>query len=221
MSNVTRKYITVSYELYAPNAEGVEELVEAAPVEHPMQFISNMGTMLPAFEAQVQNLNEGDTYDFTLTPEDAYGEYEEAHVISLDKAVFSPSGHFDSDNVFVGATIPLVNEDGNRFQGTVVDIAEDKVTVDLNHPLAGKALRFKGQIVTSRPATDEEIDALILRLSGVHGGCGCGDSCGCGGHDDDHGCGCGGHGQGDGCGCGGDCKCGTEGHGDCGCGGKH
>lgn len=217
MSNLTRKYITVSYELYAPNSEGAEELVEAAPVEHPMQFISNMGTMLPAFEAQVQNLNEGDTYDFTLSPEEAYGEYEEAHVITLDKAVFSPSGYFDNENVFVGASIPLVNEDGNRFQGIVVEITDDKVTVDLNHPLAGRALRFKGQIVTSRPATDEEIDALILRLSGVHGGCGCGDSCGCG--DENDGCGCGGnHG---GCGCGDSCECGTDGHSDCGCGGKH
>lgn len=242
MSSLTRKYITVSYELYSTNSQGVEELVEAAPVEHPMQFISNMGTMLPAFEAQVQSLNAGDTYDFSLSPEDAYGEYEDAHVIQLDKAVFSPSGHFDSQNVFVGATIPLVNEDGNRFQGTVVEVGEDKVTVDLNHPLAGQTLRFKGQVVTSRPATDEEIDALIMRLSGV-GGCGCGDSCGCsdehshggcGSGEESHGgCGCGGNCQcgsdeqgdcgcsSDSCGCGDNCQCGTEGHGDCGCGGKH
>ena len=85
----------------------------------------------------------------------------------------------------------------------VVNITEDKVTVDLNHPLAGCALNFVGKVDESRQATEEEVTAMIRRLSGEGCGCGCHD---CGGGN------CGGD-------CGGDCDGGHD-H-DCGCGHCH
>ena len=76
-----------------------------------------------------------------------------------------------------------------------MDITDDKVKMDLNHPLAGKTLNFKGRVLEKREASNQEIQNLVNFLSG-EGGCGCGDcggGCGdheCGGHHD-HGCGCG------------------------------
>lgn len=223
------KYITVAYELYTDNEKGIHELVEKAPVEHPFQFITNMGVALDAFEAKVAALAEGDNFDFTLTADEAYGPYEEAHVIDLDKEVFCIDGRFDKNTIYPGNVIPLVNADGNRFQGLILEVTDSKVKVDLNHPLAGKDLHFRGEVVTSRPATVAEIQAMAQMLSG-EGGCGCGcDDCGGGCHDHDHhhghgegGC-CGGHhGHGeDGC-CGHGKKEHHEkkGHGGC-CGGGH
>ena len=223
------KYITVGYELYTDNEKGIHELVEKAPVEHPFQFITNMGVALDAFEAKVAALAEGENFDFTLTADEAYGPYEEAHVIDLDKEIFCIDGRFDKNTIYPGNVIPLVNADGNRFQGLILEVTDSKVKVDLNHPLAGKDLHFRGEVVTSRPATVAEIQAMAQMLSG-EGGCGCGcDDCGGGCHDHDHhhghgegGC-CGGHhGHGeDGC-CGHGKKEHHEkkGHGGC-CGGGH
>ena len=194
------KYITVAYSLYTDNSEGVHELVEQAPVEHPFQFITELGVALEAFEAKLKDLNAGDEFDFTLSVDEAYGPYEQEHVIELPKSTFMLNGRFQKDVIFEGAVIPLVNADGNRFQGLVLEVKDEVVVIDLNHPLAGKELHFKGSVVTSREATESEVTNLIKLMSG-EGGCGCGcgcdgdceggcdhDGCGCGDHD--HGCGC-------------------------------
>ena len=211
------KYITVAYELYTDNEKGIHELVEKAPVEHPFQFITNMGVALDAFEAKVAALAEGENFDFTLTADEAYGPYEEAHVIDLDKEIFCIDGRFDKNTIYPGNVIPLVNADGNRFQGLILEVTDSKVKVDLNHPLAGKDLHFRGEVVTSRPATVAEIQAMAQMLSG-EGGCGCGcDDCGGGCHDHDHHHG---HGEGGCCGHGKKEHHEKKGHGGC-CGGGH
>ena len=194
------KYITVAYSLYTDNAEGVHELVEQAPVEHPFQFITELGVALEAFEAKLKDLNAGDEFDFTLSVDEAYGPYEQEHVIELPKSTFMLNGRFQKDVIFEGAVIPLVNADGNRFQGLVLEVKDEVVIIDLNHPLAGKELHFKGSVVTSREATDAEVTALIKMMSG-EGGCGCGCGCdgGCDGGCDSEGCGCGDHEHGCGC----------------------
>ena len=98
-------------------------------------------------------------------------------VLNLDKEMFSVDGHFDSKNIFKGAQVPLKNEDGNFFIATILEIGSDKVTVDLNHPLAGKCLNFKGYIIENREATKDEIKTMLNHLNG--GGCGghCGGNC--------------------------------------------
>ncbi len=209
------KYVTVAYELYTDNDKGIHELVEKAPIEHPFQFISGLGIALDSFESKILALAEGETFDFVLKVDEAYGPYEQDHVIELPKETFAINGRFDKDMVYPGAVLPLVNADGMRFQGLVLELKDNTVIIDLNHPLAGKDLHFKGQIVTMRDATNEEIQALIN-----HEGCNCGGDCeggcegGCGGHHHEHGegecCGkhehgkgecCGKHEHGEGCGC--------------------
>lgn len=209
------KYVTVAYELYTDNDKGIHELVEKAPIEHPFQFISGLGIALDSFESKILALAEGETFDFVLKVDEAYGPYEQDHVIELPKETFAINGRFDKDMVYPGAVLPLVNADGMRFQGLVLELKDNTVIIDLNHPLAGKDLHFKGQVVTMRDATNEEIQVLIN-----HEGCNCGGDCeggcegGCGGHHHEHGegecCGkhehgkgecCGKHEHGEGCGC--------------------
>ena len=116
--------------------------------------------------------------------EEAYGEYEQEHVVEVPKEVFHVNGKFDNEQIYPGAVGPLTNGDGARFNGTIAEIANNTVTVDLNHPLAGKELHFIGEVTEMREATKEEIQQMLNMLSG-EGGCGCG---GCGGGCDEGGC---------------------------------
>ena len=80
MTENKNRYITVAYKLYSDNEKGIHEIFEEAPEEHPFQFITGLSAALPAFEAQVAELNAGDCFDFTLSVEEAFGPYEQEHV---------------------------------------------------------------------------------------------------------------------------------------------
>ncbi len=189
METVENKYITVAYKLYTIE-NGEKEFTEEAPAEHPFQFISGLGLTLEPFETQIKDLQNGDKFDFIIPAAEAYGEYDEDHVIDLPKEIFVIDGKFDSERIVEGAVVPLMTNEGQHINGSVVEVKEDVVVMDMNHPLAGCDLNFVGEVVTNRPATNEEVSELIRMASG---GCGCG-SCGgdCGGGDCGDECGCGG-----------------------------
>lgn len=197
MDNKEYKSIAVDYKLYVIE-NGEKSLKEETSAGNPFRFLSGFGMTIPGFENAIAPLAVGDTFDFTLSKDDAYGDYYAERVLDLAKDMFCIDGKFDDEHIYVDAIVPLQNQDGNRFMGHVLEISENTVKMDLNHPLAGKELNFVGSVVESREATNGEIQAMINHMSGG-GGCG-----GCGG-----GCngGCGGCGDG-GCDCeNGDCDC--------------
>lgn len=177
------KYITVAYKLYGIK-EGQSEMVEEATVEHPFQFISGLGSVLERFEAEIAPLNEGDKFEFIIPCAEAYGEYMPEGVRTVSKDMFTIDGEFDDERIYAGAIVPLQDNEGHHFFATIGEVTDTTVTVDLNHPHAGKDLTFVGHVVTSRVATNEEIQSTLNMLTGGCG-CGCGD---CGG-DCDEGCG--------------------------------
>lgn len=170
------KYISVSYKLYTNGSDEKPELIEETVEGEPFIFVSALGMTLDAFEAQIVPLNVGEKFDFTLNPNDAYGEYEASGKQSLPRKVFEINGKLDSRFIYEGAVVPLASPDGARFNGTIVEIGEESITVDLNHPLAGKSLNFVGEVLESREATNEEVRDALNQITGCGGGCG-----GCGG----------------------------------------
>ena len=144
--------VSLTYDLYVKQDSGVEELVESATEEQPLVFLYGAGQMLPKFEENLNELSTGDPYEFRLSAEDAYGNYDDEAVASLPKEMFQ-----GTDIPEIGSMLPLQDNHGNHFQGQVVSIAEDSVIVDLNHPMAGQELHFKGMIINVRPATPEEL----------------------------------------------------------------
>lgn len=176
MGNKTNKLIAAHYQLFTINDNGERKLVEETSQDQPFVFITGFGAALDALEEQLENLERGAKFDFELDKDKAFGEYEPKRVIDLNKEMFVVDGHFDSKNIFKGAQIPLKNEDGNFFIATVLEIGSDKVKVDLNHPLAGNKLNFKGYIIENREATKEEMQTMLNHLNG--GGCS-GDCGGC------------------------------------------
>jgi FKBP-type peptidyl-prolyl cis-trans isomerase SlyD len=184
MRIATNKFVSVTYDLNV--GEGEErELMEKATAEVPLHFIFGTGMMLSAFEDALKGLETGGTFDFTISPADGYGDFDEEHVMELPKSVFEVEGRFDSDMIKEGNTVPMLDTDGNRLNGSVIEVKKDVVVMDFNHPLAGETLHFTGEVIDVHDPTAEEI-AAMSSSGGCN--CGCGDddcgSSGCGG------CGC-------------------------------
>lgn len=192
------KFVSVIYDLNV--GEGEErELMEKATPEAPLQFIYGTGGMLPAFEQALRDLEVGGKFNFTIDPVDAYGEYEEENVLELPRNLFEVDGKFDEERVKEGNTIPMLDSNGNRLQGSVLEVNDEIVVMDFNHPLAGETLHFSGEVIDVREPSAEELAALV---AGSGSGCGCGGNCGCGGEDgEESACSCGNE-EGSSCGCG-------------------
>ena len=197
MDKIPNKFMSVEYQLYTI-VDGKKSLQEETGSERPFEFITGFGIALDAFEQEVIKHAKGDTFDFTIEPAQAFGAYEPQGVHKLEREVFSINGHFDHDNIYPDAVITLTDSEDHQFMARVVKVEEDGVTVDTNHPLAGKTLNFTGTIRENRDATEEEINKTIKMLTGGCHGCGhhhhgegCEDGCCDHDHHHDDGCGCG------------------------------
>ncbi len=176
-----KKVVTLQYDLYVGGENGQEELMEKATIEAPLVYCHGEGMMLPAFEEAMEGLNEGETFDFTIAYENAYGEYDNDGVLELEKQVFyNGDGEFDSERVYVGAIVPMNTVDGQVINAQIAEITKTHVTIDLNHPLAGEDLHFVGKVLNIRDVTEGELKAIHHRgCGGCKGNCGdCGSNCG-------------------------------------------
>jgi len=154
------KLVTAEYQLFVKNANGSLDLMEATTPELPLRYLHGLGMMMPKFEELMEGKMQGEDLEFTIAAADAYGEYSEENIIDLPMNVFTADGKLDSERIFKGAVVPLVDSTGQRINAEIVSINEDTITVDLNHPLAGEELLFKGKILDIRTPTEDEIRSL-------------------------------------------------------------
>ena len=108
--------------------------------------------MLPKFEEELQGMSAGEQKSFTITAEEGYGEKQDDATVQLPVEMFEQSGMPP-----VGAILPLQDPEGNHLNAIVLEVSPEAVTVDLNHPMAGKTLHFDIEVVATRPATEEEL----------------------------------------------------------------
>ena len=159
-----QKVATLIYDMSVVGEEGKEEVMESATLERPLIYCHGEGMMLPAFKSAMLGKEVDDPFDFVITPDQAYGDYDEQGVMTLDKKMFyNGDDEFDSERVYEGAIVPMNTVDGQIINAQVVEITDDKVTIDLNHPLAGETLYFVGKVVDVRDVTPGELKALHQR----------------------------------------------------------
>ncbi len=134
------------------------EVVDEAKNETPLSFIFGVGGMIPGFEKNLDGLETGDSYEFTLSPDEAYGEYNQNAVVDLPLSTFSVDGKIQEELLVVGKVIPMQDQNGNPLNGTVVGVGKETVKMDFNHMLAGKSLHFEGKVIDVREASPEELE---------------------------------------------------------------
>ncbi|ENM1575412.1 peptidylprolyl isomerase [Campylobacter jejuni] len=184
--------VSMFYELKDANTN---EVLESNLYSQPISFILGKGQILESLEEEVMKLDCPSNADVVIKKEKGLGEYDENAVQTL------PKEQFAGIDLKVGMELFGEGENGETVRVTVKEIGENDVTIDYNHPYAGRDLLFSLNIVDARAASEDEI--LTGIIAGSH-------SCGCGsghGHDHHHGHG---HGGGGCCGGGGGCGCGCH-----------
>lgn len=152
MTIQSNSVVSLTYDLYTRENDQ-EVFVEKADEQNPLVFLFGVGMMLPKFEENLAGLSEGDSYDFHLLAEDAYGTKDENAVADLPLEMFG-----EMERPAIDAILPLQDNQGNQFRARVTGITDNAVSVDLNHPMAGQDLHFSGKILSVREATAEELD---------------------------------------------------------------
>lgn len=169
MSIAKNNVVFISYQLAFPDEDGQPDVVEIVDEKEPMVFIHGLSGLPEAFEKNLLGLNEGDTFDFSISAEDAYGNVDPNAIIQLPKSIFQAEGQSADDILQIGNFIPMTDDQGNRMQGLVVSIEGETVTMDFNHPLAEKTLMFQGKILKIREATPDELaHGHVHGEGGVH-----------------------------------------------------
>jgi FKBP-type peptidyl-prolyl cis-trans isomerase SlyD len=154
----TNTVVTLSYKLYSAAGELIEE------TNQPISYLhGGHHGIFPRIEDALAEKKAGDTCSVMLEPEDAFGEYD-ADLVRVESADRFP------DDVKVGMQFEeSVDEDDQATRVfTVTDIAEGKVVVDGNHPLAGQRLRFDCTILDVRRATSDELEHGHVHGPGAH-----------------------------------------------------
>ncbi|MFA7091099.1 MAG: peptidylprolyl isomerase [Arcobacteraceae bacterium] len=166
------KVIGIEYSLTDANSgEQLDSNVGKAPLE----FVSGKGQIIPGLESKLIEMALNEEADVLVQPVDAYGEYNDEAVQVL------PKEQFAGIELTAGMTLFGTGEHGETVQVIVKEFNDAEVTIDYNHPMAGKTLMFSVAITSLREATAEEIE------TGVVGGMASGGCCGGGHHGHSHG----------------------------------
>ena len=151
MKVAPQRVVSISYVLTDEKGAELERLEPA----HPMVYLHGRGVLLPALEAALEGLEPGADFTVELPPEQAYGPYHDRLVQKVPRESFGPR----ADTLERGASVSFVVGEGaaaRRMVFWVKKIRDDTITLDGNHPLAGKTIRFVGRVEDVRAPTPEE-----------------------------------------------------------------
>ena len=149
--------VTLNYTVTDPEGNMIDD------GQHPLVYLhGGYDGIFPKLEEALHGKKVGDKLELKLQPDDAFGEYDEELVLVEDAKLFP-------DNIEVGMSFERVSDDGEEdLVYRITDIAEGKVVVDGNHPLAGVALVFDVTVAEVRPASAEEISHGHVHGPGGH-----------------------------------------------------
>lgn len=166
------------------------QLIDTSLEYGPLSYIHGKGTLVPGLEAAMDGKSSGDSFSIKLTPSQGYGERDDSLI-----HVFTRKELVKLGNLKVGMQLQAQDTKGERTL-VVTEIDGDTITLDENHPLAGKTIKFDINVLSVRDATQDELYSEQAFSIACHADCqnGCQDHHseihGCGHHGTDHSCGC-------------------------------
>jgi len=156
---------------YEVKEAGTDIVADSNKGQKPLEFIVGKGQIIPGLENALVGMSEGESGDIIVKAGDAYGERNDEAVQVL------PVDQFAGVDLVEGMTLYGQGEDGQSTQVIVKAFDEKEVTIDFNHPLAGKDLMFSVTVVSVRATTLDEMTTGAV--GGPASGESCGTGCGC------------------------------------------
>jgi FKBP-type peptidyl-prolyl cis-trans isomerase SlyD len=139
------------------------EVLDSSKNAGPLQFLAGHDNIVPGLEREMKGMKIGESKDVTVSPADAYGEFDE------DAYVEVPRSEFPNDiGLELGMELGLTDEDDNHQMAFVESFDDESVRLDLNHPLAGAELHFNVKVVGLREPTKEELEHGHVHEEGHH-----------------------------------------------------
>lgn len=146
------KHVVIDYVLRDEDGDEVQRSDD--PEVGPLSYVHGYSPILPGLHAGLEGLGEGEQKAITVPPEDGYGEADEEGIFEVDRSELP-----DPENVKFGDEIVGEDEDGNEFDMHIIEVHENHVVVDTNHPLAGHTLVWDVTVREVREASQKEIDS--------------------------------------------------------------
>jgi FKBP-type peptidyl-prolyl cis-trans isomerase SlyD len=168
MAIEANQIVSIEYEV-----KDGDKVVDSNMGGAPLVFMFGKGQIIPGLENGIVNMNAGDKADVLVESADAYGEYND------DATQEVPADQFAGIQLEIGMTLYGQAEDGGTTQVTVKEFGAETVTIDFNHPLAGKTLMFSVAVNSIREATADEAMTGVPAENKPAEGESCGTGCGC------------------------------------------
>jgi FKBP-type peptidyl-prolyl cis-trans isomerase SlyD len=128
-------------------------VISEAGSDDPLEYLHGAHNIIPGLENALTGKQVGEKLSVTLPPEDAYGDYDEEDVEEIAREEMP-----DVEVLETGMLVEVEDEDGFSYMAVISEINDDVVVLDFNPPLAGKTLTYDVEVVSLRPATEDEID---------------------------------------------------------------
>ncbi len=125
--------------------------LDSSAGKDPLFYLHGYGQLVPGLEDELESKALKENFSVKVSAEDGYGDYNKELVYVLDRSKFP-----EPEKVEIGMAFTSKTKEG-QFNLNVVDVDGDKITLDANHPLAGKELNFDVEVTEIRDATKEEI----------------------------------------------------------------
>ena len=154
-----QKVVTMNYEV----ADDQGQLIDRSEEGGPLAYIHGNGQLIPGLETALEGRGKGDKVAVDVPPEQGYGERDEEGVQTVARNQFD-----DSVEIEVGMQFEAEDDDEGHQIVTVAAVDGENITLDTNHPLAGKNLRFKVEILDVRDASTEELSHGHVHGPGGH-----------------------------------------------------
>ncbi len=126
---------------YTGTLENGEEF-DSSKDHEPLEFVLGEGNVIPGFENGVIGMEEGDSKNITIPPEEAYGIINNELIVGVTRSEFP-----ENITPSVGLQLQMMQQNGNPINVIVTALDDNNVTLDANHPLAGKTLIFDIKLV--------------------------------------------------------------------------